>query len=246
VHTLLQRDGNDLKELQESRTDWETLDQASLEALIHEEEEKRNVIVQSIGTLSERLDADRKNKENKQERTLEYEAQEKETARWKALNDLIGSSRGDVFRTYAQSLTITRLSQLANAHLKTLSGRYRLQKIKGENLKIEIIDDHQAGNTRSVNTLSGGESFLVSLALALGLSDMASRNTNIESLFIDEGFGTLDENTLDSAISTLENLQVRGKSIGIISHVPALKERINTQIQVIKKSGGRSQVRIAT
>jgi exonuclease SbcC len=246
VYTLLQRDGNDLKELQESRTDWETLDQASLEALIHEEEEKRNVIVQSIGTLSERLDADRKNKENKQERTLEYEAQEKETARWKALNDLIGSSRGDVFRTYAQSLTITRLSQLANAHLKTLSGRYRLQKIKGENLKIEIIDDHQAGNTRSVNTLSGGESFLVSLALALGLSDMASRNTNIESLFIDEGFGTLDENTLDSAISTLENLQVRGKSIGIISHVPALKERINTQIQVIKKSGGRSQVRIAT
>ena len=93
-----------------------------------------------------------------------------------------------------------------------------------------------------MNTLSGGETFLVSLALALGLSDLAGRNTQIESLFIDEGFGTLDEQTLDTAISSLENLQSQGKTIGIISHVPALKERISTQIRMVQKGNGFSEI----
>ena len=97
---------------------------------------------------------------------------------------------------------------------------------------------------RSIHTLSGGESFLASLALALGLSDLAGQNTNIQSLFIDEGFGTLDESALDLAISTLENLQSRGKSIGVISHVPALKERIATQIQVSKRGSGFSEIAV--
>ena len=97
-----------------------------------------------------------------------------------------------------------------------------------------------------MNTLSGGESFLVSLALALGLSDLAGRNTLIRSLFIDEGFGTLDEATLDMAITTLENLQASGKTIGIISHVPALKERITTQVRVNKQGNGYSQVEVVS
>jgi exonuclease SbcC len=90
--------------------------------------------------------------------------------------------------------------------------------------------------------LSGGESFLVSLSLALGLSDLAGNKTQINSLFIDEGFGTLDAETLDVAISALENLQASGKMIGIISHVEALKERIGTQIEVSKQPGGYSKI----
>jgi len=108
-----------------------------------------------------------------------------------------------------------------------------------------MIDTYQADAVRSVNTLSGGESFLVSLALALGLSDLASHKTQIDSLFIDEGFGTLDAETLDIAITALENLQASGKMIGIISHVEALKERISTQIQVKKMSGGVSKIEVS-
>ena len=125
-----------------------------------------------------------------------------------------------------------------------MNGRYLLNKPQDRDLALEIIDTYQADNIRSVNTLSGGESFLVSLALALGLSDLAGRNTQIQSLFIDEGFGTLDESALDLVISTLENLQADGKTIGIISHIKELKERITTQIQVEKTSSGFSEVLI--
>jgi len=125
-----------------------------------------------------------------------------------------------------------------------LNGRYLIHKPNDRDLALEIIDQHQANNIRSIHTLSGGESFLVSLALALGLSDLAGRNTQIKSLFIDEGFGTLDESALDLAISTLENLQSKGKRIGVISHVPALKERIGTQIQLQKRGSGFSGLEI--
>jgi exonuclease SbcC len=136
------------------------------------------------------------------------------------------------------------LVQLANAHLRNLYGRYIILKRKGEDLELDIVDTDQADNVRSMHTLSGGESFLVSLALALGLSDLAGRNANIRSLFIDEGFGTLDDQTLDIAITTLENLQAEGKTIGIISHVKELKERITAQIRVVKKGGGVSMVEV--
>jgi exonuclease SbcC len=104
------------------------------------------------------------------------------------------------------------------------------------------VDSYQADAVRPMATLSGGESFIVSLALALGLSDLASRKVQINSLFTDEGFGTLDAETLDTAISALENLQTKGKTIGIISHVDALKERIGTQIQVTKQVRGWSKI----
>lgn len=168
--------------------------------------------------------------------------QKKTVTRWSRLSEIIGSSDGKKFRAFAQGLTLEKLSQLANNHLLHLNGRYLIQKQDADNLELEIIDTYQADNIRSMNTLSGGETFLVSLALALGLSDLAGRNTQIESLFIDEGFGTLDEQTLDTAISSLENLQSQGKTIGIISHVPALKERISTQIRMIQKGNGFSEV----
>ncbi|MCB0706235.1 MAG: hypothetical protein KDC34_13030 [Saprospiraceae bacterium] len=172
----------------------------------------------------------------------EIENQQNEFIRWEKLNQLIGSAKGHKFRVFAQGLTLEKLVQLANQHLTKLNGRYQIRKQDSEDLELEIIDTFQANNCRSVGTLSGGESFLVSLALALGLSDLAGRKTQIQSLFIDEGFGSLDESMLDLALNTLENLQATGKTIGIISHVKELKERITTQIKVLKQSNGFSRV----
>ncbi len=170
----------------------------------------------------------------------QLEAQQKELHKWTLLNNLIGSATGDKFRKYAQGLTLTYLVALANKHLESLNPRYILQKHALNELGLCIKDSFQNDAQRSTATLSGGESFLLSLALALALSDMAGNRTKIESLFIDEGFGTLDPTALDAAISTLEQLQTTGKTIGIISHVPELKERVATQIFIKKKGGGRS------
>lgn len=197
-----------------------------------------------LGRLKGNLD--RSDKEEKEARKLEagIRRQKQELARWKALNDLIGSGDGKKFRTFAQGLTLERLVYLANQHLQHLDGRYKIRKTQDEGLELQIIDTFQADNMRSMHTLSGGESFLVSLALALGLSDLAGQRSDIRSLFVDEGFGTLDEATLDTAITTLENLQAKGKTIGIISHVKELKERIGAQIQIIKRSNGFSEVEV--
>jgi exonuclease SbcC len=109
-------------------------------------------------------------------------------------------------------------------------------------LELNVIDNYQAGEIRSTKNLSGGEGFIVSLALALGLSQMASTNVRLDSSFLDEGFGSLDEEALETALDTLAELRQEGKLIGVISHVPALKERILTQIQVSPQSGGRSKI----
>ncbi|MBK8653559.1 MAG: AAA family ATPase [Haliscomenobacter sp.] len=170
--------------------------------------------------------------------------QKREALRWAKLNELIGSADGKKFRVFAQGLTLAKLTAQANLHLSRLSGRYLIRKKEGEDLGLEILDTFQANNSRSLQTLSGGERFLVSLALALGLSDLAGGQTSIQSLFIDEGFGTLDNDSLDLALSTLENLQAAGKTIGIISHVKELKERIGVQIQVLKKSNGFSELNV--
>lgn len=170
--------------------------------------------------------------------------QEKNYRRWARLNDIIGMADGKKFRVFAQGLTLKKLVYLANVHLRRLNGRYLIEKNPEEDLGLNIIDTFQADNRRSMNTLSGGERFLVSLAMALGLSDLAGKDTRIESLFIDEGFGSLDDNSLDLALDTLENLQAQGKTIGIISHVKALKERIAVQIQVNKKGSGFSEIQV--
>lgn len=168
------------------------------------------------------------------------------------LYDLIGHSKGEKFRKFAQGLTLDNLIFLANRRLQQLHGRYQLTReqndgqalnalnSKGPNTKglnINVLDTWQADTKRDTKTLSGGESFLVSLALALGLSDLVSHKTRIESLFLDEGFGTLDAETLDLALDTLDNLNATGKTIGVISHIDAMKERIPLQIKVMKKNG---------
>ena len=202
-------------------------------------------IQQNIGVINEKINYNDELKKEGKSLLQTIENQRKEYNRWAKLNEVIGMADGKKFRVFAQGLTLKKLTILANKHLKLLNGRYFIYKRSDENLALDIIDTYQADNIRSMNTLSGGESFLVSLALALGLSDLAGRNTTINSLFIDEGFGSLDESTLDLAISTLENLQSKGKTIGIISHVKALKERISTQIIVKKKASGFSELEIA-
>ena len=209
-----------------------------------EQQTEQAEINKKIGEIEFKLKQDAKLKENYKEINEKIALQQKEVNRWKQLNILIGQSDGTKFSKFAQSLTLARLVILANKHLKKLNGRYKIQKSDDKELELDIIDTDQADVVRSMNSLSGGESFLVSLALALGLSDLAGRHTRIESLFIDEGFGTLDAKTLDSAINTLENLQAEGKNIGIISHVEALKERIAVQIQVKKLSGGYSTLQV--
>ena len=153
------------------------------------------------------------------------------------LHSLIGSKDGNKFRRFAQGLTLDHLVYLANQQMDRLQGRYLLKRKAGETLELQVIDTWQADAPRDTKTLSGGESFLVSLALALALSDLVSHKTSIDSLFLDEGFGTLDSEMLDTALDTLDNLNASGKMIGVISHVEAMKERIPVQIRVHKMNG---------
>ncbi|MRI31459.1 hypothetical protein EOPP23_00450 [Endozoicomonas sp. OPT23] len=156
---------------------------------------------------------------------------------WDQLSNLIGSARGDKFRKYAQGLTLDHLVYLANKQLDKLHGRYLLHRKSSEELSLEVLDTWQGDTARDIRTLSGGESFLVSLALALALSDLVSHKTSIDSLFLDEGFGTLDQETLEIALNALDSLNASGKMVGVISHVESLKERIPTRIEVRKEVG---------
>jgi exonuclease SbcC len=195
-----------------------------------------------IGGITKSLTENQKMKEKQQERLKHSDAQKKECARWDLLHELIGSADGKKFRNFAQGLTFEMMTMHANRQLEKMTDRYLLIRDSSEPLELNVIDNYQAGEIRSTKNLSGGESFIVSLALALGLSHMASRNVRIDSLFLDEGFGTLDEDALETALETLAGLQQDGKLIGVISHVWALKERIGTQIQVIPETGGNSRI----
>lgn len=172
----------------------------------------------------------------------ELAAQQAVADHWQQLCDLIGQANGAKFRTFAQSLTLERLLLEANAQLAELSPRYRLERVPGTDLALQVVDLDMGDEVRSVDSLSGGESFLVSLALALALSSLSSRQTQVESLFIDEGFGTLDPDSLDLALASLDSLQAAGRQIGVISHVQTLVERIGVQIRVEALGGGESRV----
>ena len=207
----------------------------------------KETVLKRSGEITQRFMLDQQITDRNKGVTDEINIQEKELQKWKDLITLLGGSK-DAFNTYVQRLTLKNLIGFANLHLYKLNRRYALKMEDtyktGEELNFKLIDHYQTDETRYVDTSSGGEKFLISLSLALGLSDLASNNVNIDSLFIDEGFGTLDNNTLETVISTLETLQEQGKMIGIISHVENLKERIPTQIQVFKKSNGVSVVEI--
>ncbi|WP_029331323.1 SbcC/MukB-like Walker B domain-containing protein [Gillisia marina] len=177
---------------------------------------------------------------------LEIAEKEKKSKRWTLLNELIGDATGKKFNDFAQDLTLSQLLHLANIRLKDLTDRYLIDKPSAdEDDGLVAIDQHMGGQRRSVKTLSGGETFILSLSLALALSDLASKNVEINSLFIDEGFGTLDPETLDQTLDTLERLQAESsKTIGIISHVDSLKERIATQIKLSRNGQGYSSLEV--
>lgn len=190
-----------------------------------------------LGEIEQRLKADSAKRTEQSSLLGEIENQQQKYDDWNVLKSLIGAADGKKFRIFAQGLTLDHLIYLANMQLVHLHSRYQLNRKTGEGLEIEVIDTWQADAIRDTKTLSGGESFLVSLALALALSDLVSHKTKIDSLFLDEGFGTLDRETLDIALDALDNLNATGKMIGVISHVEALKERIPVQIEIKKMSG---------
>jgi exonuclease SbcC len=177
----------------------------------------------------------------------EIEQQESISHRWARMDDLIGSADGKRFRNYAQQFTLDVLLGYANAHLNHLSRRYQLERIQNNgapSLALLVRDLDMGGEMRSVHSLSGGESFLVSLALALGLASLSSNRVRVESLFIDEGFGSLDAETLRVAMDALDGLQAMGRKVGVISHVQEMTERISARILVQPSAGGRSTISV--
>ena len=198
---------------------------------------------QLIGSLQQQLQQQQQAQEQYAKQHQLILLQQQQYQRWLKLHDLIGSSDGAKYRLFAQSLTFNHLVQQANVQLQRMNERYLLQQSSEHLLQLNVIDLFQGNEVRSAKNLSGGESFIVSLALALGLSQLSGQHSHIQSLFLDEGFGTLDEEALEMALNALASLQQEGKMIGVISHVSALKERISTQIQVVPTQNGTSRLK---
>ncbi|WP_439861145.1 AAA family ATPase [Pseudomonas sp. MBLB4136] len=212
-------------------------DREQLEARLLEVGGQLKGLSQRQGEIRAQLQGDAARRLNQQALFAAIDARQADYDLWQQLNSLIGSADGAKYRKFAQGLTLDHLVYLANRQLERLHGRYQLARKAGGELELEVIDTWQADVARDTRTLSGGESFLVSLALALALSDLVSHKTSIDSLFLDEGFGTLDGETLEVALDALDSLNASGKMIGVISHVEALKERIPVQLKVHKGIG---------
>lgn len=216
------------------------------EGLENLQKEKQNILKQSRENYT-RVQIALTNHQKAQEKieayTKIFKEKEQVGLNWSKLNELYGSATGSKFKEIAQGYTLDALLTYANIHLKELTGRYELQRID-DSLGLQVADLDMLGEVRAVHSLSGGESFLISLALALGLSSLSSSKMKIESLFIDEGFGSLDIDTLRTAMDALERLQTTGRKIGVISHVAEMTERVGVQIKVNKVVNGRSKIQI--
>lgn len=245
VQTLKETHQKALEDLNKSKNF--ATSEAESKLALEELKTKKDDFSAEKGEIKEAFRKDQEIRDRNQEVYKKIDAQEAICTIWKELFKIIGNSK-DAFNVYVQRLTLKHLLDLANVHLFKLNKRYSLKMEEDykpkEELNFNLIDHYQTDQARLVDTSSGGEKFIISLALALGLSDLASKNVKIDSLFIDEGFGSLDKNTLETVISTLETLQSQGKMIGIISHVENLRERIPSQIQITKKSNGVSVVEI--
>ena len=210
-----------------------------LPEIIKKQQEENLNIERALSTMEARLLQQAKNKLTVEQIAKELAEKQTVAERWAKLNKLIGSADGAKFKVIAQSYTLNLLLLHANKHLSYLSKRYKLQQVP-DTLALQVIDCDMCDEIRTVYSLSGGESFLISLALALGLSSLSSNNLKVESLFIDEGFGSLDAESLRTAMEALEQLQMQGRKIGVISHVQEMSERISVQVQVHKKVNGKS------
>lgn len=203
-------------------------------------ENETATLQETIGRITEKIATDDAARQKSEALREQIRNAEDLFAVWSTLNALIGSHDGKKYRTFVQGLTFSRLVSLANESLVKLTDRYLLVCSREDPLALDVIDNYRAGTVRSSQNLSGGESFLVSLALALGLSRLASQNMQVDSLFLDEGFGTLDEEALEAALSALSGLHRSGKLIGVISHVGQIRDRIPTKIEVTPAKGGVS------
>lgn len=233
----LQKASDDLVVRQKALADWTEAwntahDNEPLELLLPR-------ITQEKNEYAFRLRTQAGNKQKIASQQEELNACRLESERWAKLNELAGSADGAKFRRIAQGYTLDVLLSYANVQLRDLSRRYRLERVP-ETLALQVIDRDMCDEIRTVHSLSGGESFLVSLALALGLSSLSSNRMKVESLFIDEGFGSLDADTLRIAMDALESLRTQGRKIGVISHVQEMTERIPVQIRVSRAGNGRS------
>ena len=239
-HNLLQQQLEEKQKLDIEETSAELQDQLT------QKRQKLNDINESSKALYRQLENQKENLNQLNNIRAGIAEKEQKIKRWRLLNELIGDATGRKFNEFAQDLTLTQLIALANKRLADLSDRYVIDKpMDEEDDGLVAIDEHMGGQRRSVKTLSGGETFILSLSMALALSDLASKNVEINSLFIDEGFGTLDPETLDQTLDTLEKLQAESsKTIGIISHVDSLKERIATQVILSRNGQGYSSISI--
>ncbi|MCE1237522.1 MAG: AAA family ATPase [Hyphomicrobiales bacterium] len=215
---------------------------AEVAAALDADRAARDALNRELGALAGALAADDEARRRADDLETEIARAEADAAVDAAVSAAIGAADGGRFRRFAQGVTLDRLAALADRHLATLAPRYRL--IRSEGLGLAIVDRDLGEETRSTRSLSGGERFLASLALALSLSGLEGRRSFVDTLFIDEGFGSLDAATLDVAIDALESLQSEGRKVGVISHVAALHERIPVQIRVERAGLGLSRVRI--
>lgn len=241
---IIEKDDNEIHHILENNIDIEKWDLELLNNTYQKLKEDLENALKEFGSNEILYKQAIENKHKQAELLNQINEYEKNLSYYQLLNQLIGSSDGKKYRNFAQRLTLETLLIEANKALVKMTNRYQLTTSNDSKnlLDIAVIDHYQADKIRQSKNLSGGESFIISLSLALGLSEMSSQNIQIDSLFLDEGFGTLDENALDIALTALSEIQSTGKMIGIISHISALKERIGTQILIHKKSGGKSQL----
>ena len=242
TNALITRNENELKEKLTKINTTKTREELQVE--YNEKKPRKEFVSQKIGQIGQIL---KSNAENFRHASLKLEEKKQQAQicdKWGSLNELLGSADGKKYRNFAQALTFDHLLGLANFQLQKMSERYILKSVgdAANPFELSVIDKFHNFEQRIAQNLSGGETFIVSLSLALGLANMASKNMNINTMFIDEGFGSLDEDYLDTALSALSNLQNEGKLIGIISHLPELKERITTHIEVIPKGNGHSKI----
>ena len=240
TQTLLSNTSADLEQQREQNLTDKSL--AELDAVIREHHEIFITQQQEIGALRNTLQQHAAALVRLRDKQLLLSQLEQEYDYWCRLHSLIGSADGKKFRNFAQGITFELMISHANRQLIKMSDRYILVRDFGQPLDLHVRDNYQGGEIRTTANLSGGESFIVSLALALGLASMAGRNIRVDTLFLDEGFGTLDEESLDVALDTLSSLHQEGKLIGIISHVHLLKERISVQLNLNSGPNGRSTV----
>jgi exonuclease SbcC len=223
------------------------VDADALARLLDSVQAERRAVHETAASLAVRIREDEQRRERARSMMAEIERQRAIEDRWAKLAELIGSADGKKFRNYAQQFTLDVLLGYANIHLSQLARRYRLERVAsqaGPSLALMVRDQDMGGEIRSVNSLSGGESFLVSLALALGLASLSSNRVKVESLFIDEGFGSLDSDTLGVAMDALDALQSLGRKVGVISHVQEMTERISTKVLVRPAGGGSSAISV--